>query len=61
MAERQQLLLRPQFCSVGVNRVVHALDWGGSQGLIAYGGHHLVCIYDAQASAAAHGGDRRQQ
>jgi len=35
------------FVSVGVTRVVNALDWG-NDGLIAYGGHHIVCIYDPE-------------
>jgi len=39
--------LNPQFISVGVNRVVSALDWG-EHGLIAYGGHWIVCIYDPE-------------
>ena len=39
--------LTPEFVSLGVNRVVGALDWGDS-GLVAYGGHHIVCIYDPE-------------
>jgi elongator complex protein 2 len=34
-----------EFVSVGVNRVAHALDWGGD-GVVAYGGHHAVVLYD---------------
>lgn len=41
----QKLQLNPVFTSVGVNRVVNTLDWGAN-GLIAYGGHSIVCIYD---------------
>ena len=37
--------LTSTFTSVGVNRVVNTLDWG-SNGLIAYGGHWIVCVYD---------------
>jgi elongator complex protein 2 len=37
----------PDFVSVGVNRVVNALDWGDN-GLIAYCGHSIVCIYNPQ-------------
>lgn len=33
--------------SVGCNRVVGALDWGPT-GLIAYGGHNSVVIYDPE-------------
>jgi hypothetical protein len=55
--------LRPRFTSVGVNRVVHALDWGGDGGgLIAYGGANAVCLYDPQVrprgAAARYGGHR---
>jgi hypothetical protein len=39
----------PAFVSCGVNRVVNALDWGDN-GLIAYGGHRLVCVYDPKVS-----------
>jgi hypothetical protein len=39
--------VEPQFVSVGVNRIVNALDWGDN-GLIAYAGHHIVCIYDPE-------------
>jgi len=35
--------------SVGSNRVVGCLDWGDG-GLIAYGGHHAVAIYDPEVS-----------
>lgn len=41
----QELQLEPVFTSVGVNRVVNTLDWGAN-GLIAYGGHSIVCLYD---------------
>ncbi len=33
--------------SIGCERVVNNLDWGPS-GLIAYGAHNLVVIYDAE-------------
>lgn len=36
-----------QFVSVGVNRVVNALDWGDN-GLIAFCGHRIICIYDPE-------------
>jgi elongator complex protein 2 len=36
-----------RFVSVGCNRVVGALDWGDN-GLVAYGGSSLVCVYDPQ-------------
>lgn len=42
--------LTPTFTSVGVNRVVNTLDWG-STGLIAYGGHWIVCIYDPEVGS----------
>jgi hypothetical protein len=41
--------VEPQFVSVGVNRIVNALDWGDN-GLIAYAGHHIVCVYDPEVS-----------
>lgn len=37
--------VEPHFVSVGVNRIVNALDWGDN-GLIAYAGHHIVCVYE---------------
>lgn len=42
----------PEFTSLGVNRVVNALDWGPN-GLIAYCGHHVVCLYDPEVSRPA--------
>lgn len=45
----------PQFVSVGVNRVVNALDWGDS-GLIAFCGHRIVCVYDPEVSVRAWAG-----
>jgi hypothetical protein len=42
----------PQFVSVGVNRVVNALDWGDN-GLIAFCGHKIVCVYDPDVSMRA--------
>jgi hypothetical protein len=33
--------------AVGCNRVVHALHWGDS-GLLAYGGHNAVVVYDPE-------------
>lgn len=42
-----------EFVSVGVTRVVNALDWG-SNGLIAYGGHHIVCIYNPEVRLLPH-------
>ncbi|KAG1654228.1 hypothetical protein FOA52_004504, partial [Chlamydomonas sp. UWO 241] len=38
-----------RFVSVGVNRVVNALDWG-DDGRLAYGGHHMVVVYDPEAA-----------
>lgn len=35
------------FVSVGVNRVVNALDWG-PDGLVAYGAHNMVVVYDPE-------------
>jgi elongator complex protein 2 len=43
--------LTPEFVSLGVNRVVGALDWGDN-GLVAYGGHHIVAIYDPEVCVA---------
>lgn len=40
------------FVSCGVNRVVNALDWGDN-GLIAYCGHRIVCIYDSEVSGVS--------
>lgn len=40
----------PAFVSCGVNRVVNALDWG-ENGLIAYCGHRIICIYDPEVGA----------
>jgi hypothetical protein len=39
--------LKEQFTSVGVNRVVGAADWG-INGLVAYGGHHMIVIYEPE-------------
>ena len=35
--------------SAGCNRVMGPLDWG-TNGLIAYGAHNLVVLYDAEVS-----------
>lgn len=35
------------YVSVGVNRVVNALDWG-PDGLVAYGAHNMVVVYDPE-------------
>ena len=43
------MILEREFVSVGVNRVANALDWG-EDGLVAYGGHHIVAIYDPEVS-----------
>lgn len=45
----RSMRVQPTFVSCGVNRVVNALDWGPN-GLIAYAGHWLVCIYDPEVS-----------
>lgn len=44
-----------RFVSVGVNRVVNALDWG-EDGRVVYGGHHRVVVYDpkVRTTATAH-------
>jgi hypothetical protein len=43
------------FNAAGVNRSAGVLDWGGSDGLIAFGSHHMVVVYkpDVRAPAAA--------
>lgn len=38
-----------EFISIGVNRVVSALDWGHDD-LVAYGGHHSVVIYSPKVT-----------
>lgn len=43
----RDMILEREFVSVGVNRVANALDWG-EDGLVAYGGHHMVAIYDPE-------------
>ena len=45
-----EMRLIPEFVSLGVNRVVGALDWG-EHGLVAYGGHRVVAIYDPEVCA----------
>ncbi len=44
------LSVQREFVSIGVNRVVNALDWG-QDGRVAYGGHHQVVIYDPEVDA----------
>ncbi len=41
------MILEREFVSVGVNRVANALDWG-EDGQVAYGGHHMVAIYEPE-------------
>ena len=43
------MIVERDFVSIGVNRVVNALAWGGG-GKIAYGGHNSVVIYDPEAA-----------
>lgn len=40
--------VRLSFVCVGVNRVVNAMAWGSAG--IAYGGHNMVVLYDAEVS-----------
>jgi hypothetical protein len=47
------IAVQPQFISIGVNRVVNALDWGTNE-LVAYGGHNTLVIYDPKVEAADH-------
>lgn len=46
------MIVSREFVSIGVNRVVNSLAWGGGDGdgLIAYGGHNSVVIYDPEAA-----------
>jgi len=43
-----------EYVSVGCNRSVHAADWcragGPAGGLLAYGAHHTVALYDPAAA-----------
>lgn len=39
--------VKQSYVSVGVNRVVNALDWG-PDGLVAYGAHNMVVVYDPE-------------
>ncbi|GFH18193.1 uncharacterized protein HaLaN_14952 [Haematococcus lacustris] len=39
--------VRQDIVSVGVNRVVNAVDWSNS-GLVAYGAHTMVALYEPQ-------------
>ncbi|XP_075265416.1 uncharacterized protein LOC142357761 [Convolutriloba macropyga] len=51
------VLVEPVHVSAGCNRVVGGLDWGHA-GLVAYGSHHAVILYDPQAAkvvATLHG------
>ncbi|KAL6746553.1 WD40-repeat-containing domain protein, partial [Haematococcus lacustris] len=41
--------VRQDIVSVGVNRVVNAVDWSDS-GLVAYGAHTMVALYEPQSA-----------
>ena len=48
------MIVDREFVSIGVNRVVNALAWGGQADRVAYGGHHSVVIYDPEAAVIEH-------
>lgn len=45
-----EISVHRSFLSAGVNRVVNALDWADDDGLVAYGSHQSVVIYDPMAA-----------
>ena len=47
-----KMIVSREFVSIGVNRVANSLAWGGGDGdgLIAYGGHNSVVVYDPESA-----------
>ena len=48
------MIVEREFVSIGVNRVVNALAWGGEADRVAYGGHHTVVVYDPETAVIEH-------
>ena len=49
-----EISVHRSFLSGGANRVVNALDWSDDCGVIAYGSHHSIVLYDPIAAEIRH-------